>query len=169
MFKSILRIFICAALFFVCGCASTGPTSKLQVGEQAPFTKFTKLDGNFLLLDELKGKTVIVVFWASWCNYSRPALVRINDYVKSKLHQDNVVVLAVSVDKASDFQRLLDTINYQHLDNVVHCYSGNDVYDEAFMAFDADNLPHIYIIDPAGNLVGEGHSDSVVYEYLKNK
>ena len=160
-----IRLALVAILFVSSACSSTGNTA-LVVGADVPYTKFTKLDGTFLMTDELRGKTAIVYFWAAWCNFSRPALVRLNDYLKKDLKRSDVELVAVSIDKAADFQKLMDAIKYQKIDSVTHAFSGNDIYDEAYMAFDADTLPHIFIIDPNGKIAAIGHSDSMVYDYF---
>jgi peroxiredoxin len=165
--KNIYRFLVSIFVFGLIGCTSSGPTSKYQIGDPAPYTRFTTIDGKYLAMDEFKGKTVVVFFWAAWCNYSRPALVRVNNFLKKRTDRNEIEVLAVSIDKSSNQQQLLDAIKYQELDTVTNCYSGNDVYDEAFMAFDADTLPHIFIIDKAGRIAAEGHKDSVVYEYFE--
>lgn len=49
--------------------ASTGllSPSAARIGEPAPDFALADLDGNPIRLDELRGRPVIVNFWASWC------------------------------------------------------------------------------------------------------
>lgn len=152
------------AVLLISACSVTG--SKLVVGSEAPYTKFMKLDGSYILTDDLKGKTSVIVFWASWCNNSRPVLQRLNQYFLDKLSGKDVELIAVSIDKAKDLPKLEEAIKYQKIEAFQHCHSGNDVYDESFIAFDGGTLPHIFIVDPNGKIAGVGHRDSLVYEYF---
>lgn len=43
------------------------PASVARIGEPAPDFVLADLDGNPLLLKDLRGRPVIVNFWASWC------------------------------------------------------------------------------------------------------
>jgi cytochrome c biogenesis protein CcmG, thiol:disulfide interchange protein DsbE len=45
-----------------------GPSAAgLQIGQPAPDFALTDLDGNALQLSDLRGRPVIINFWASWC------------------------------------------------------------------------------------------------------
>lgn len=55
-------------------------------------------DGKPGLLSELKGNTVLVMFWAGWHVPSRRALTRLNDYAAIPKSKDNLVVMAVNLD-----------------------------------------------------------------------
>lgn len=65
-------------------------------GEPAPVT-YTTLDGRSQTLDDLRGKVVLVNFWATWCPYCRhemPAMERFwRDY-----HARGFEIIAFSVD-----------------------------------------------------------------------
>ena len=45
----------------------TSPKTGLNVGDIAPELKFPGVDGKFVALSSLKGKIVLIDFWASWC------------------------------------------------------------------------------------------------------
>lgn len=69
-----LRLWVpTAALFAVsflllAGCGRlTGPGESASGTERAPSFALTNLDGKRLVLDELRGRAVVLNFWASWC------------------------------------------------------------------------------------------------------
>lgn len=58
------------------------------------------MDGTVFSRDSLKGKPVLVQFWATWCGYCRkdePAIERI-----AAENRDRLVVLAVNVRESAD-------------------------------------------------------------------
>lgn len=62
-------------------------TASLIAGQPAPDFNLTALDGSHVKLSELKGKPVIVNFWASWCTPCRkemPEFQAVYDLHKDK-------------------------------------------------------------------------------------
>lgn len=101
MNTSLLKKLVFAGL--VTGCLFTA-SAALKVGDTLPDLATFKLEGK--LPDTLKGKIVLVDFWASWClpcAESFPALEELQ-----KKYGDRLVILAVNVDeKASNMEKFL--------------------------------------------------------------
>ena len=80
-------------VMFFSGCDASAPA---KIGTVAP--DFTVQDADRkVTLSELRGKTVVLNFWASWCGpciAETPSLVAMSRAMRDK----NVVVLAVSID-----------------------------------------------------------------------
>jgi cytochrome c biogenesis protein CcmG, thiol:disulfide interchange protein DsbE len=78
---------------------ATRPTG-IQIGYQAPLFSLPRLDSrDAVTLEGLRGKVVLISFWASWCGPCRvevPALEEAWQRYKNK----DVVILGVSVDDA---------------------------------------------------------------------
>jgi peroxiredoxin len=83
----------------------------LAVGSVAPNITLNNTDGNPVALSSLRGKTVFLVFWASWCHFCKeeiPNLVSLYD----KYKDDGFEIYGVSLDK--DKQAWLSAIkNYK--------------------------------------------------------
>jgi cytochrome c biogenesis protein CcmG/thiol:disulfide interchange protein DsbE len=77
--------------------ASVACASDLRVGQPAPTIALDTLDGRHISLDELRGKTVIVTFWATWCEPCRDELPLLSRYAQEHV-RDNLAVLAFSLD-----------------------------------------------------------------------
>jgi peroxiredoxin len=78
------------------GCHKDVPAPK--EGEAAPDFKLTSLSDGEVRLSDLRGKVVLVNFWASWCSHCRdeiPSLVNLNTAMSGK----NFRMIAISIDK----------------------------------------------------------------------
>lgn len=78
------------------------------MGEEAPLFAAKDLEGNAVKLEDLRGKVVLLDFWATWC---APCLAELPNL--EKLHEqfgdDGLVILGVSVDaEASAVERFLE-------------------------------------------------------------
>lgn len=67
----------------------------------APDFKLETMDGTKLKLSDLKGKNVIINFWATWCTYcviEMPDLQKLNDKYKN----EDLMILAVNVGETKE-------------------------------------------------------------------
>lgn len=70
----------------------------------APEYSFTTKDGEFMSSDDLKGKTVVLDFWGTWCKpclMATPSLVRL----QRKYAEQNVVFVGIAVNDQEDAWR----------------------------------------------------------------
>jgi thiol-disulfide isomerase/thioredoxin len=67
----------------------------------APEFSFTSKQGEFITLEDLKGKTVVLDFWGTWC---KPCLMATPDLVKlyKKFSEQGVVFIGVAVNDQED-------------------------------------------------------------------
>jgi len=70
----------------------------LDTGQAAPEIAVTTADGKPLILASLKGKTVYLDFWASWCGPCRQSFPFMNA-MQEKYAKDGLVIVGVNVDK----------------------------------------------------------------------
>ena len=62
---AVLALVLCAALLL--GSARPGQAVCLDVGQEAADFTISDIDGNPVTLSKLRGKVVLLAFWASWC------------------------------------------------------------------------------------------------------
>ena len=77
-----------------------------QKGQPAPDFALRSLDGQVIRLSELRGHTVLVNFWATWCGPCRAEMPDLQAVYEQ--HKDDLVLLAVNVEgtSAEEAQRL---------------------------------------------------------------
>jgi thiol-disulfide isomerase/thioredoxin len=89
------------ALLLVAAAAATAVAAPVEVGQAAPALIVPQLDGHVFDLRALRGKVVIVNFWATWCSPCRAEMPRLDAFYRH-YHGRGLELLGLSVDEASD-------------------------------------------------------------------
>lgn len=71
-------------------------TAKQMLGQPAPDFVLPSLSGDFLSLDEWRGKVLVINFWASWCTPCRKEIPMFNRLQKD--YQGDVQFVAIAID-----------------------------------------------------------------------
>lgn len=120
-----------------------GPARALDKGAAAPEIALKTLSGEPVKLSSLKGKVVLVDFWASWCAPCRESMPFLEKLSKSYKSQ-GLVVLGVNIDNDVEAARkfLKDLpVSFQVV---------NDAQKQVAKAYAPPTMPSSYLIDKRG-------------------
>lgn len=125
--------------------------ARLGEGGEAPEIALPDQNGNVIKLSSLRGKVVLIDFWASWCGPCRmenPNVVRVYKQYKDKGFE----ILGVSLDR--DKQAWLDAIakdglTWKHVSDLKYWQS------EAAKTYNVTGIPLTVLIDKDGKIIAK--------------
>jgi thiol-disulfide isomerase/thioredoxin len=128
----------------------------------APPFAVTTTDGQRVSMDDLKGKVVLIDFWATWCGPCREALPHMKEVVK-KFQGQPLVVLSVSLD--SNEQQWKDFVAKNEMTWLQ--YRDGGFTGPTAKLFGVEAIPHTFTIDADGVLQDEHIGDASIEGKLK--
>lgn len=129
------------------------PTPVVQLEEGAVFqAELKKLDGTtFTLPDDVKGKVVVVDFWASWCGPCRRSMPHLKE-LYAKYKSKGFEIVAISLD--TDEKKMRDYIKSAEL-GWIHTYTGKGWQDPTARKYGVNAIPRLMVLSREGKIVSE--------------
>lgn len=115
----------------------------LKVGAKAPDFELKTLLGDTVKLSDLKGKKVMLNFWATWCPPCKAEMPAMEEFHKEA--GDEVVILAVNIDPHLDVKAFVD-------ENGITFPIPLDTEDKVNETYQVLSIPTTYFIDTKGNI-----------------
>lgn len=115
------------------------------VARPAPNFSLTLFDGKKLRLEELRGKTVFLNFWASWCPPCR-AEAREIEAIWRRLKDKDVIFVGIDIqDKEQDARAFLKEFGITYP-------NGRDDSGKIAIDYGVWGIPETFFIDPQGRI-----------------
>jgi peroxiredoxin len=127
------------------------PNLGLQIGDPAPEIFLPDTSASFVKLSSLKGKVVLIDFWASWCGPCRrenPNMVKLYDKFKDK----GLVILGVSLDESKQNWTAAirkDKLPWMHISDLRGWKS------IAAGIYGVQSIPQTFVIDKDGIIIAK--------------
>lgn len=123
----------------------------VAVGQPAPVFSQADTTGTMVSLEDLKGKYVLVDFWASWCSYCRKANSHMVE-MYNKYGQYDFVIMGVSLD--SKRENWIQAIDDDKLNGWIHVSDLKGWQNEVAAQYGIRSIPQTILIDPQGTIIG---------------
>jgi cytochrome c biogenesis protein CcmG, thiol:disulfide interchange protein DsbE len=127
----------------------THQTPPPKVGAQAPAFSLERLSGDGeISLNSLRGKTVVLNFFASWCNPCKREAPVLEQLWKDD-RSEGLVVLGIDANDSRG-----DAMRFVHAHDVTYPVAFDHDGRVAANRYAVSNLPVTYVLNPSGRVVG---------------
>ena len=147
-------------------------SQNLKIGDKAPAIIQNLVTGKEFQLSELKGKVVLIDFWAAWCKPCRKENPHIVEVYKkfndaSFKNGEGFTVLSVSLDFKKDLWE--KAIKDDSLEWIYHVSDLKGWRNEAALKYKVKSIPASFLIDGEGIIVGINLKGSDLESKLKKE
>lgn len=133
----------------------------VEAGDAAPDIELADIkSGQMRRLSSLRGRVVLLEFWASWCGPCQPAMQELNKLAKE--HRDDwgerVSFVALSIDDSREIAA--NHVEQRGWNAVDQCWTGEANQGsraKAAASFVIGGVPTSFLIDQSGKVVWRGH------------
>ena len=136
-----IRILFVLLLLVACGSKSKEDTSQLR---RVPDFTLQDMDGELVSLSQYNDKTVLLVFWATWCPHCRAEIPRLKE-IHEQYNNRDLVILALSVD--NNPEKLKEFVNDNNISYKVLFDKGTETAQQ----YGVLGIPAHFIVDIDGN------------------
>ncbi|SVE59880.1 uncharacterized protein METZ01_LOCUS512734, partial [marine metagenome] len=129
--------------------AAKGKLKNMEALGQPVKMSFDAVDGRKIDLAKLKGKVVLIDFWATWCG---PCIAELPNVKKTytKFHKRGFEIVGISLDSNKD--KLTNFVEDNEMPWAQH-FDGKGWKNKYAVEFGIQGIPAMWLIDKKGDLV----------------
>lgn len=146
--RAFLRTVACCLLLVAGGCKTEtigADWHRITPPAEAPDFVLQQLDGSTVKLSDLRGRVVVMEFWATWCGpcrYSLPSL----DVIAKKYKDREVTVLLINQDETPEVVR--EWIGHRITAPILL-----DAGSHVARQYEVDSIPRLVVLDREGRML----------------
>ena len=143
--------------------------SQYAVGASAPDLPFRDLEGKVVRLKDLRGKYVLVDFWASWCGPCRREMKHLLPIYEEEAKGEDIVFVSISMDsKREDWTKVLEEEQLPWLMwwNENGFSRKQEQLNEVQQAFGFFQIPFMIFLDRKGRILARHLRGDMVKEMI---
>lgn len=127
-----------------------------RINKRAPNFKLKDLNGNVVQLANLKGKVVVVDFWATWCGPCRASFPYLQKVCKKYKDNDDVRIYAINTWERESGVEREDKVKKFIKENGYTFTVLLDIDNKVVEKYGVEGIPTKFVIDKKGKIQFEG-------------